>query len=139
MTHGVHSTSKPFHHPATARSGAATVKDALAAALCAYPPSAQDAGLSASEIAKLVQNPLSDASLVPFANDANFGDGPCREAGDVLHIRLVAPVQLTLNWHLVTRTTIPVVSQVGASDSQGREFGVGDPDLERAAALLTAR
>jgi len=98
----------------------------VALALAVLPARGQDRSLSAAEIAKLVQNPLSDAIILPFANDTNFGVGPDRQAANVLHIQPVVPIHLGDDWNLITRTTLPIVSQARVSDTQGREFGLGD-------------
>lgn len=99
---------------------------AVAAALSLYPAVAQEQDLSAAEIAKLVQNPLSDAILVPLANDANFGVGPWRQPTDALQIQPVVPFHINDDWNLITRTTIPLISQARFSETQGRENGIGD-------------
>jgi hypothetical protein len=98
----------------------------IVAALFASPATAQEKDLSAAEIAKLVQNPLSDAIIVPMANDANFGVGPWRQPADYLQIQPVVPFHINDHWNLITRTTIPIMSQARFSSLQGRESGIGD-------------
>jgi hypothetical protein len=83
-------------------------------------------GLSAHDLAKLVQNPLADSVSIPFANDTNFPLGPYRQTGDILNIQPVVPFKLNNDWNLVTRTTIPIMSQVRLSSSDPPAFGMGD-------------
>ena len=100
------------------------------ACLCSVLPvaaaNAQNAPMSAAEIAKLVQNPLADAIMLPFANDTNLAHGPHRQTGNVLSIQPVVPVHVNDDWNLITRTTIPVIRQVRMSDTEGPRFGIGD-------------
>lgn len=72
---------------------------------------AETSDLSAHDIAKLLQNPLADTISLPFANDTNFPLGPDRRAGNVLNIQPVIPFRLNSDWNLVTRTTVPLISQ----------------------------
>lgn len=77
-------------------------------------------------LAHLAQNPLADAISVPFSNETNFRLGPYRQTGNVLNLQPVVPFRLNDDWNLVTRTTIPLQSQVRLSPSDGPTFGVGD-------------
>ena len=108
---------------------AAHVKTALAAAssllFIAAQASAQQQP-STQDLAKLVQNPLASAIMLPFANETNFPQGPYGEAGNILQIQPVLPFSLNKDWNVVTRTTIPVMSQVRLSPSDPSEFGIGD-------------
>lgn len=87
---------------------------------------AETSDLSAHDIAKLLQNPLADTISVPFANDTNFPLGPNRQAGNVLNIQPVIPFRVNSDWNLVTRTTVPLVSQPRLSSSDPAAFGLGD-------------
>ncbi len=82
--------------------------------------------LSAHDLAKLVQNPLADSVSIPFAYDSNFPLGPYRQAGNVLYTQPVIPFKLGNDWNLVTRTTLPLTSQVRLSPTDGPTFGTGD-------------
>lgn len=81
---------------------------------------------SSQDLAKLVQNPLASTISVPFANETNFPLGPYGQAGNILNIQPVIPFSLNKDWNVVTRTTIPVSSQVRLSPSDPSEFGIGD-------------
>lgn len=87
---------------------------------------AETSDLSAHDIAKLLQNPLADTISLPFANDTNFPLGPDRRAGNVLNIQPVIPFRLNSDWNLVTRTTVPLISQPRLSPSDPATFGLGD-------------
>lgn len=77
-------------------------------------------------MAKLVQNPLADSISVPFANETNFPLGPYRQTGNILNIQPVIPFRLSDDWNLITRTTIPIVSQVRLSPTDAPALGMGD-------------
>ncbi|QGM46524.1 hypothetical protein [Methylocystis heyeri] len=61
-----------------------------------------------------------------MANDTNFGVGPWRQPADYLQIQPVVPFHINEDWNLITRTTIPLMSQARISSAQGRENGIGD-------------
>lgn len=81
---------------------------------------------STEEIAKKAQNPIADMISIPFQNNTNFRQGHYNKTGNLLYIQPVIPFNLSENWNLITRTVIPVVSQVRLSPTQGPEFGLGD-------------
>ena len=78
------------------------------------------------ELAKKSQNPIADLISVPFQNNTNIHQGPYHQSGNILNIQPVIPFHLNEDWNLITRTIIPVVSQVRLSPTQGPELGLGD-------------
>jgi hypothetical protein len=78
------------------------------------------------DLAKQSQNPVADLISVPFQNNTNIRQGPYHQTGNILNIQPVIPFHLNEDWNLITRTIIPVVSQVRLSPNQGPEFGLGD-------------
>lgn len=48
-----------------------------------------DSGASASDLAKKLQNPISNLISVPFQNNANFNTGPNKGTLDILNIQPV--------------------------------------------------
>ncbi len=80
----------------------------------------------ASELARAVQNPVSDLISVPFQNNTNFNFGPQEKTQNVLNIQPVIPVDLNEEWLMITRTIVPVVSQPALLPGQDRENGLGD-------------
>ena len=84
------------------------------------------AELSATELAKLAQNPVANLISVPFQNNTNFNVGPENGTQNILNIQPVIPVHLSGEWNLITRTIIPVLSQPAFTPTQDRENGIGD-------------
>ena len=75
-----------------------------------------------TELAKKVQNPISDLVSIPFQNNINFGYGPRKNTEYFLNIQPVVPLSLNKEWNLIMRTLIPVTDQPVPE----REFGLGD-------------
>lgn len=100
---------------------------ALMFALCLTHSFAQEAKKkSTEELAKESQNPVADLISVPFQNNTNFLQGPYSHTGNVLNIQPVIPINVDDNWNLITRTIIPVISQVRTSPFDGPVTGIGD-------------
>ncbi len=100
----------------------------LISALCpGTSASAQQAtATSIEDLAKAAQNPIADTINIGMENIAAPNTGPYRQTADVFKIEPVIPFQLNADWNLVTRTTIPGITQVRFSPEQGRIGGVGD-------------
>jgi len=99
--------------------------------LCATPTFAEEPNGSSEdkdteELAKKSQNPIADLISVPLQNNTNFRQGPYHQTGDILNIQPVIPFHLNEDWNLITRTILPIVSQVRVSPNQGPEFGLSD-------------
>ena len=76
---------------------------------------------SASELAKMAQNPIANMMSFPLQNNTTFGIGEYDRTSNVLNFQPVLPF---FDGQLITRTIIPFVSQpVGESESLS---GVGD-------------
>lgn len=75
-----------------------------------------------TELAKKVQNPISDLVSIPFQNNIYFGYGSRKNAQYLLNIQPVVPLSLNKEWNLITRTLIPVTDQPVPE----RKFGLGD-------------
>jgi hypothetical protein len=75
-----------------------------------------------TELAKKVQNPISDLVSIPFQNNINFGYGSRKNTQYILNIQPVVPLSLNKEWNLITRTLIPVADQPVPE----RKFGLGD-------------
>jgi len=84
------------------------------------------AAMSATELAKLAQNPVANLISVPFQNNTNFNVGPQNGTQNILNIQPVIPVSLSKDWNLITRTIVPVISQPAFNATQDRENGIGD-------------
>jgi len=76
----------------------------------------------ATELAKKLQNPVSDLISVPFQNNFNFGVGPEDNIQYVLNIQPVVPQHLSEQWNWIHRPIFPVINQPAPVDA----FGLGD-------------
>ncbi len=77
-------------------------------------------------LAKATQNPVADLISVPFQDNLNFGVGPIDQKQNILNIQPVIPIELNLEWNLITRTILPVISQPDFGTGSGRTNGIGD-------------
>lgn len=101
----------------------------LAALAVSAPAWAQQAaGDSATELAKMTQNPVASLISVPLQNNLNFSTGPFNRLQYQGLLQPVVPIGLTDEWNVIVRPIIPFVDQpVGASSST---FGLGDTVLQ---------
>jgi hypothetical protein len=76
----------------------------------------------ATELAKKLQNPVSDLISVPFQNNFNFGYGPEDKMQYVLNMQPVIPLRVTEQWNWINRPIIPLINQPAPVN----EFGLGD-------------
>jgi hypothetical protein len=79
-----------------------------------------------SDLAKQVQNPVSDLVSVPFQNNLDYGMGPFDRTRNTLNIQPVIPFALDLRWNLITRTIIPIIYQPDLQRETGGTTGLGD-------------
>jgi hypothetical protein len=105
---------------------------ALASALlCLAPAQAQqagekpgdDAGQSASDLAKKLQNPIGDLYSFPFQGNTNFGVGPNHGTQEILNIQPVIPIHINNDWNVITRTILPVVWNPDMAPIPSKDFG----------------
>jgi hypothetical protein len=87
------------------------------------------AELSATELAKLAQNPVANLISVPFQNNTNFNYGPENGTQNILNIQPVIPITINSDWNLITRTIMPLIWQPEFVAGEGTEFGLGDIQL----------
>jgi hypothetical protein len=99
--------------------GFITVAGIIAAAM---PCLAQEQNAAASA----AQNPIANQISIPFQNDIYFGVGPSRQPQNLLLIEPVIPIKLSDEWTLISRSIIPVISQVRLSPLVGPEAGIGN-------------
>jgi hypothetical protein len=79
-----------------------------------------------AELARAAQNPVASMISLPFQNNTTFEFGPKEKTLNVLNIQPVWPFSLNVDWNLITRTIVPVVSQPSLFSGQDRETGLGD-------------
>lgn len=81
---------------------------------------------SATELAKLVQNPVADLISLPFQWNSYFETGPEGKTQNVLLIQPVVPMSLNNNWNFIARPIIPLVEMPPLIDDQNRNHGLGN-------------
>jgi hypothetical protein len=84
------------------------------------------ADTDAADQAKQSQNPIADLISVPFQNNTNLNAGPERGTLNVLNVQPVVPVSLGSDWAVITRTILPVISELPFSPDGSRINGLGD-------------
>ncbi len=78
-----------------------------------------------AELAKKVQNPISDLVNIPIQNNINFGYGSRNRTQNIMNFQPVVPVNINKEWNVIVRTVIPV-----ADDPEpDRKFGLGDVQI----------
>jgi hypothetical protein len=87
------------------------------------------AALSATELAKLAQNPVGNLISVPLQNNTNLNYGPEKKTQNVLNIQPVIPVSVNSDWNIITRTILPVISMPSLGPGDSRTDGLGDTQL----------
>ena len=105
---------------------AALAASTLALGLLALPAQAE---MSATDLAKLAQNPVGNLVSVPFQNNTNFNTGPLSGTQNILNIQPVIPIELNKDWNIITRTILPLIWQPEFLPGQGSTFGLGDIQL----------
>jgi hypothetical protein len=91
-----------------------------------FPATQVCAEMSATELAKLTQNPVGDVISVPFQNNTNLNFGPEEKTQNILNIQPVIPISLNNEWNIITRTILPVISMPPLYPGDDRTNGIGD-------------
>ena len=115
----------------------------------AKPATAQQQADDSVYLAKQLANPLADLVSVPFQGNWDSSMGPNEPVTNrgrtaipgkgtrfVLDIRPVIPFSLSEKWNIITRVSLPLVSQPAVITTAAPTFGVGDV---LASAYLTRR
>ena len=79
--------------------------------------------------AKQAQNPIAKLISVPFENDFNPNTGINKDDSYVLQLKPVAPVSLSKDWNVITRTIIPVIQMPVPAPGVDGASGLGDISL----------
>lgn len=113
-----------------------TARISLAALTCTLAALPVCAEMSAEELAKLTQNPVGNLISVPFQNNTNLSTGPLKGTQSILDIQPVIPVSVDDDWNVITRTILPVISNLAFAPGEDLVIGIGD--LQFAAFLSPA-
>ena len=61
------------------------------------------------DIARELENPIGNLTVLPFENYTNFGFGPNKGTQNILEFEPVVPIHLNPDWTMINRAVIPVV------------------------------
>ena len=78
------------------------------------------------ELARKMQNPVSDRISLTFEDNINFGVGLNDDVQNILNIKSLYSFNLGDDWNLINRTIVPVVDQPELVPGSGDQFGLGD-------------
>ena len=81
----------------------------VAAAPAVAKPVTDASKASDDDVAKELENPIGNLTVLPFENYTNFGVGPHNGAQNILEFEPVVPFHLNADWNLITRAVIPFV------------------------------
>jgi hypothetical protein len=90
------------------------------------PAPAAEGGDKATDLAKKLNNPISDLVSVPFQANWNAGVGPEDGTQFLLNIQPVVPSTLNKDWNLITRVIVPVLGQPALTPGGPSSFGMSD-------------
>ena len=109
---------------------AAMIAQGMALSLLAFPlpmahaQSEPAAEMSNTDLAKAIENPISDLYYIPFQNLTNFNVGPHKGTQDILNIQPVIPIHINSEWNVITRTIIPLVWNPSMQPGKTVPFGI---------------
>lgn len=81
---------------------------------------------SNAELAKKLNNPISNLISVPFQYDYDQDVGPNKGSRNLLNIQPVAPIDFSDDAIIISRTIIPVESERNVAPDSGIQTAVGD-------------
>jgi hypothetical protein len=83
----------------------------------------------AAAMAKDLANPIAAQTTLLFENDYDWGLGPANHGSQyTFTVQPLVPITLNADWNLISRTTLPFISQAKTSPGQERSSGLGDID-----------
>ncbi len=80
-----------------------------------------------AELAKKLNNPISDLVSVPFQFNWENGIGNPDQTRFILNVQPVMPFKLNEKWNLIARIVAPLISQVPIFTNGVGTSGIGDP------------
>jgi len=78
------------------------------------------------ELARKLQNPVSDRISLSFEDNINFGVGLNDDVQNILNIKSLYSFNLGDDWNLINSTVVPIVDQPELVPGSGDQFGLGD-------------
>jgi hypothetical protein len=80
----------------------------------------------AADLAKRLNNPISDLISVPFQSNWDFNIGLADGTRYTLNVQPVVPISISKDWNLIIRTILPVISQTDVFGNSGTQSGLGN-------------
>ncbi len=80
---------------------------------------------SDTALARQVQNPLGNLTIVPFQNNTDLNVGRNKGTVDILNIQPVIPIHINEDWNVITRTILPLVWSPTFQPATSVPFGIG--------------
>jgi len=80
-------------------------------------------------LAQQAKNPFADLVNLQFFYDANLGVAPANNTQQVLTVEPLVPFHLNSDWIIVTRTSLPLITQPGPAAGDDWSRGLGDTQL----------
>jgi len=87
-------------------------------------PRQESAATSDTDLAKQIQNPVSDLYTAHFQNNTNFNYGPHHGTQNILNIQPVIPIRVNDDWNIVTCTILPLIWNPSVQSARTVPFGV---------------
>src|SRR4029453_4190763 len=78
----------------------------------------------AHDLAKKLNNPISDLGSVPFQFNWEFGEGPDEDTWHVLNIQPVVPFHLSESTNMIARLIMPTINTPGNTISGDMVFSL---------------
>ena len=103
---------------------AAVVPTPTAVAQTSGAPTAADD--EQADLAKKLNNPISNLISVPFQSNWDLNIGPAGGTKYTLNIQPVIPISISRDWNLIVRTILPVISQTDVFGHSGTQSGLGN-------------
>jgi hypothetical protein len=88
--------------------------------------SGDDEKAQATELAKMLANPIASLISVPLQNNWDFGIGSANAMRYTVNVQPVIPITLSQEWSLINRVILPIIYAESPVKGGPNKFGLGD-------------